>query len=92
MEVVAYLHHKDLLLEDEQGIAVIHGNHYVLSLGDRVFIQQLIDPNTQLYQVQISFACSAHATLHDDELTLRFEGSKAHLQDYLNKTSVHALN
>ena len=37
MEVVAYLHNADLLLEDEQGVAVIGGSYYVLSLGDRVF-------------------------------------------------------
>ena len=32
MEVVGYLNHADLLLEDENGVAVIGGGHYVLSL------------------------------------------------------------
>ncbi len=41
MEVVAYLHNADLLLEDEQGVAVISGSHYVLSLGDQVFSKTL---------------------------------------------------
>ena len=39
MEVVAYMNNADLLLEDERGIAVINGSHYVLSLGDRVMIK-----------------------------------------------------
>ena len=33
MDVVGYLNHADLLLEDEQGVAIISGSHYVLSLG-----------------------------------------------------------
>ena len=37
MEVVGYLNHADLLLEDENGVAVIGGGHYVLSLGDHVY-------------------------------------------------------
>ncbi len=40
MEVVAYLHIADLLLEDELGVAVIGGSHYVLSLGDPVYLCQ----------------------------------------------------
>ena len=36
MNVVGYLHHADLLLEDEQGMAIIGGGNYVLSVGDKV--------------------------------------------------------
>ena len=54
MEVVAYLHSADLLLEDERGVAVIGGSHYVLSLGDRVYLRQQIDAPAKIYQVQIS--------------------------------------
>ena len=43
MEVVRYLHNSDLLLEDEQGAAIISGSSYVLSLGDKVYIEQVID-------------------------------------------------
>lgn len=89
MEVVAYMNNADLLLEDEQGIAVINGSHYVLSLGDRVFIKEVINEHAKIYQVQISFACAEHTMLHDDEILVRFEGDKATLQEYLNKTTVH---
>ena len=54
MEVVAYLHNADLLLEDEQGVAVIGGSHYVLSLGDRVYLRQQIDAPAKIYKVKIS--------------------------------------
>lgn len=89
MEVVAYMHNADLLLEDEKGIAVINGSHYVLSLGDRVYIKEMIDQNAQIYQVHISFACAEHRMMHDDQILLRFEGNKESLQQYLNKTTVH---
>lgn len=89
MEVVAYMHNSDLLLEDEQGIAIINGSHYVLSLGDRVFIKQLIDETAKIYQVDISFASAEHRMLHDDQILLRFEGTRESLQHYLHKTTVH---
>ena len=43
MDVVGYLHNADLLLEDEQGVVVMGGSHYVLSLGDKVYLQHMID-------------------------------------------------
>jgi hypothetical protein len=89
MEVVAYLHNADLLLEDEQGVAVISGSHYVLSLGDQVFFQDLIDEQAKLYQVKISFACADHAMLHEDEVQMKFEGCRMDFQKYTDSTTVH---
>lgn len=89
MEVVAYINNADLLLEDEQGIAVVNGSRYVLSLGDRVFIKEMINQQAKIFQVQISFACAEHTMLHDDEIMIRFEGHRDTLQEYLHKTTVH---
>lgn len=89
MEVVAYMNNADLLLEDDDGIAVINGSHYVLSLGDRVFIKEMINEHAKIYQVQISFACAEHRMMHDDEILIRFEGTRDNLKDYLHKTTVH---
>ena len=89
MEVVAYLHNADLLLEDEQGVVVICGSHYVLSIGDQVFFQHVIDEQAKLYQVQISFACAEHAMMHDDEVQMKFEGCREDFQNYINTTTVH---
>ncbi|KAF1024383.1 hypothetical protein [Acinetobacter sp.] len=89
MEVVAYLHNADLLLEDDQGVAVISGSHYVLSLGDQVFFQELIDEQAKLYQVKISFACADHVMLHEDEVQMKFEGCRTEFQKYTNSTTVH---
>ncbi|WP_111861001.1 hypothetical protein [Acinetobacter sp. CFCC 10889] len=89
MEVVAYLHNADLLVEDDQGVAVISGSHYVLSLGDHVHIRQAIDERAKIYQVHISFASSAHTMLYDDEIFIKFEGCKDSFQDYLRSTTVH---
>ena len=63
MEVVRYLHNSDLLLEDEQGVAIIGGSSYVLSLGDKVYIDQVIDEKAKLFLVKISFASAAHQML-----------------------------
>ena len=89
MEVVAYLHNADLLVEDEQGVAVIGGSHYVLSLGDRVFFQELIDEQAKLYLVKISFASADHVMLHEDEVQMRFEGCRTEFKKYVNNTTVH---
>ncbi len=89
MEVIAYLHNADLLLEDEKGIAVICGSHYVLSIGDQVYLQELIDQQAKLYQVKISFASAEHIMMHDDEIQLKFEGDKHSLESYLKSTTVH---
>lgn len=89
MEVVAYLHNADLLLEDEQGVAVIGGSYYVLSLGDRVYLRQQIDALAKIYQVQITFTSAQHCMLHEDEIQVKFEGSHEQLQHYLQATTVH---
>ncbi|QXR09004.1 hypothetical protein EVX74_007085 [Acinetobacter lwoffii] len=41
MEVVRYLHHSDLLLEDEEGVVIIGGSRYVLSVGDKVVLKKI---------------------------------------------------
>lgn len=89
MEVVAYLHNADLLLEDDQGVAVISGSHYVLSLGDQVVFQEIIDEQAKLYQVKISFACADHVMLHEDEVQMKFSGCKESFKKYVNSTTVH---
>ncbi|AXQ22161.1 hypothetical protein BEN71_08790 [Acinetobacter wuhouensis] len=89
MEVVAYLHNADLLVEDEQGVAVISGSHYVLSLGDKVFFQEMIDEQAKLYLVKISFASADHMMLHEDEVQMKFEGCRTEFQKYVNSTTVH---
>ena len=38
MEVVGYLDQADLLLQDKTNCMIISGSHYVLSLGDKVYI------------------------------------------------------
>ena len=55
MEVVGYLNHADLLLEDENGVAVIGGGHYVLSLGDHVYFKHALDHEPTRILVQISY-------------------------------------
>lgn len=89
MEVVAYLHSADLLLEDERGVAVIGGSHYVLRLGDRVYLRQQMDAPAKIYQVQISLTSAEHCILHEDEIQLNFEGSREQLQHYLQAITVH---
>lgn len=89
MEVVAYLNNADLLLEDANGVAVINGSHYVLSLGDRVYLKNMFNEHAKIYQVHISFACAEHRMLHDDEILVRFEGTRESLQQYLDRTTVH---
>jgi len=89
MNVVAYLHNADLIIEDEQGVAIIGGSHYVLSLGDRVFIQEVIDEQAKIYQVQISFGSAEHLMLHQDEIQLKFKGCRETLKQYLQTCTVH---
>ena len=89
MDVVAYLNYADLLLEDETGYIVIGGSHYVLSLGDKVYLQQQIDQAAKIYAVKISFASAEHMMLHEDEIQIKFEGDKSELDDYLKDTTVH---
>ncbi|MCO8046281.1 hypothetical protein NI467_13205 [Acinetobacter bohemicus] len=89
MKVVKYLHHCDLLLEDEHGFAIISGGHYVLSVGDRVVFKRIIEQDKQLYQVDISFASSNHSTTCEDQWFLKFEGCRDSFQQYLNSTTVH---
>ncbi|MEG0342508.1 hypothetical protein ACK2M2_08190 [Acinetobacter sp. TY1] len=89
MKVVAYLHNADLLLEDEQGVAIVGGSHYVLSLGDQVVFQNVIDEQAKLFQVNITFSCADHAMQHQDEIQIKFEGCRDQLKSYLAKTTVH---
>ena len=89
MEVVAYLHNADLLLEDTHSVAVIGGSRYVLSVGDKVYIKDVIDKKAKLYEVTISFASADHAMLHEDEVQIKFEGKRDELNQYLQTTTVH---
>ena len=88
MEVVGYLNHADLLLEDEHGVAVVTAGHYVLSLGDRVILKQ-IDPQQQHCQAEISFASAGFNNIHEDEFFIRFTGNRENLSHYLQQTTVH---
>jgi len=73
MEVVRYLHHSDLLLEDEEGVVIIGGSRYVLCVGDK----------------DISFASNNHSTTYEDECVVKFQGCRDSYQQYLNSTTVH---
>ena len=88
MEVVAYLQHSDFLLEDEQGVAVIGGSHYVLSVGDQVVIKQKMQ-DENVYKVHIRFAYTRHQGLYEDEIELKFEGCRQDLIHYLQHKTVH---
>ena len=88
MEVVGYLNHADLLLEDENGVAVVTAGHYVLSLGDRVVFKQL-DQHQQHCQAEILFASAGFSIIHEDEFLIRFAGSRENLNNYLQQTTVH---
>lgn len=89
MEVVAYLNRADLLLQDEMYCKIITGSHYVLSLGDKVYIQHSIDTDLKLYAVKISFIGAEHLMLHEDEVQIKFEGDQSALAEYLRETTVH---
>lgn len=89
MKVIAYLHNADLLLEDEQSVAIISGSSYVLSLGDQVVFQNVIDAQAKLFEVSITFACTDHAMQHQDEIQIKFEGCRDQLKSYLAQTTVH---
>lgn len=84
MDVIAYVHNADLLLEEGDLLTVMAGSHYVLSLGDRVYIQHMIDEVAQIYQVKISFKSAEHMMLHEDEMQLKFQGKRELLQQYLD--------
>lgn len=89
MNVVGYLHHADLLLEDEQGMAIIGGGHYVLSKGDKVSLKRVLDENKKLYLVDISFASNNHEGSYEDECIVKFEGCRDALNQYLHSCTVH---
>lgn len=89
MDVVGYMHHADLLLEDEQGVAIIGGGNYVLSIGDRVYLKRKLDDASERYAVDISFASSGHAGLFEDLWSVKFMGSRTELHQYLMQTTVH---
>lgn len=89
MKVVGYLYHSDLLLEDETGVMIIGGSHYVLSLGDNVYLKHAIDQEKLLYSVDISFASNNHSSLFEDQCMVKFEGCRAELTQHLSTTTVH---
>jgi len=90
MDVIGYLHHEDLLLEDEHGVAIIGGANYVLSVGDKVFLRKkLADQHYPRYLVDISFASNQYQGLFEDECAVKFTGNRAELAQYLTATTVH---
>ncbi|AWD68881.1 MULTISPECIES: hypothetical protein [Acinetobacter] len=89
MNVVGYLHHADLLLEDEQGMAIIGGGNYVLSVGDKVSLKRILDQNKKLYLVDISFASNNHNGTYEDQCVLKFEGCRDAFNQYLSTSTVH---
>ncbi|MFV5403988.1 MULTISPECIES: hypothetical protein [unclassified Acinetobacter] len=89
MEVVRYLHHSDLLLEDEEGVVIIGGSRYVLSIGDKVILKKMLEQDKKLYQIDISFASNNHSTTCEDECVVKFQGCRNSYQQYLNSTTVH---
>ncbi|GIT84841.1 hypothetical protein DSM16313_26230 [Acinetobacter seohaensis] len=48
-----------------------------------MYLRQQIDAPAKIYQVQISFTSAEHCMLHEDEIQLKFEGSREQLQHYL---------
>lgn len=88
MDVVGYLGQTDLLLEDANGVVVVGTGHYVMSLGDRVMIKEL-DTTGQKCRVEIAFASALYQCVQEDELCLKFEGSREKLNEYLRQTTVH---
>ncbi|CAM4305394.1 hypothetical protein [Acinetobacter pragensis] len=89
MDVVGYMHHADLLLEDEQGVAIIGGGNYVLSIGDRVFLKRQLDGADSRYIIEISFASNQYQGLFEDQCQMKFSGNRAELSQYLTATTVH---
>lgn len=89
MEVVGYLNHADLLLEDEKGVVVIGGGHYVLSLGDQVYFKQAVAQHPKRFLVEIRFAHTTHENQYDDEIEMKFEGCRESLKQYMHATTVH---
>ena len=89
MNVVGYLHHSDLLLEDENGVVIIGGGNYVLRLGDKVHLKNKIDSEKSLYSVDISFASNNHSNICEDQWLVKFEGCRTSLNQYLSMTTVH---
>lgn len=87
MQVIAYLHHDDVLLSDESHAMVLGAGHYVVSLGDQIHLKDLLDAQQQRYRVEICFdGCEQ---IHEDEMILKFAGCQEKLQHYLNNTTVH---
>lgn len=89
MDVVGYMHHADILLEDEQGVAIIGGGNYVLSIGDRVYFKREEEHSPERCTVDISFAGSGHIHLLQDVWAVKFTGTRTQLHQYLMQTTVH---
>ncbi len=89
MDVIGYMHHADLLLEDEQGVAVISAGSYVLSIGDKVTFKRRVEGSSDRYAVEISFASNQYQGLYEDYCQVKFSGNRAELNQYLSATTVH---
>lgn len=89
MDVIGYMHHADLLLEDEQGVAIIGGGNYVLSIGDKVYLKRQMDGAPARYVIEVSFASNQHQGLFEDQCQMKFSGNRAELNQYLSATTVH---
>ena len=89
MDVVGYMNHADLLLEDEQGLVIIGGVNYVLSIGDKVYFKHNIMQGTSRCEVDISFASNQHCGLFEDQCQIKFSGNRTELNQYISLTTVH---
>lgn len=89
MDVIGYMHHADLLLEDEQGVVIIGGVNYVLSIGDKVYFKRNIEQGTPHCTVDISFASNQHSGLFEDQCCVKFSGNRTELNQYISATTVH---
>lgn len=89
MDVVGYMNHADLLLEDEQGVVIIGRLNYVLSIGDKVYFKSNVKQGIQRCEVDISFASNQHCGLFEDQCQIKFSGNRTELNQYISLTTVH---
>jgi hypothetical protein len=87
MEVIGFLNQADFLVKDHDVIAVIGGGHYVLSLGDEVYLTQELEDGH--YQVELNFSCQPEGRRCIDQMTLKFKGNEGDFKRYLDTTTVH---
>lgn len=90
MDVVGYMNHADLLLEDEQGLVIIGSVNYVLSIGDKVYFKRNVDQGLQQRcAINISFASNQHCGLFEDQCQVKFSGNRTELNQHISATTVH---